>query len=167
MAKSEIGNSYQKRMVTKGYQHHCRLNGANVSSASYGSVQRQIRCQNKFLEYNIISIKIRRFLEWKEIILYNEPHPGNSVLNVLLNLSVKGCSRLYSKMKESFDHVLFNISDRWSDITGSDWSTITFSRSFIKHDSYFKDTYLKYIQFHILHKRFYTNAKLFKMGIKY
>ena len=122
--------------------------------------------KTNFLEYNIISIKIKKFLEWKEIILYNEPHPRNSVLNVLLNLSVKGCSRLYSKMKESFDHVLFNISERWSDKTGSDWGTITFSRSFIKHDSYFKDTYLKYIQFRTLHKRFYTNEKLFKMGIK-
>ena len=66
-------------------------------------------------------------MEWKEIPLYNEPYPRNSVLNVLLNLKVKGCSKLYTKMKESFDHVLYNISDRWRETTGIDWGTICFS----------------------------------------
>ena len=124
------------------------------------------RVKTNFLEYNIISIKIRKSLEWREIPLYNEPYPRNSVLNVLLNLSVKGYSRLYTKMKESFDHVLYNICDRWRETRGTDWGTICFSRSFTRHDLYTKDTYLKYIQFRTLHKRFYTSEKLFKIGTK-
>ena len=37
---------------------------------------------------------------------------------------------------------------------------------FQHHHLKYKDTYLKYTQFLTLHHRFYTNDKLFKMGIK-
>ena len=40
------------------------------------------------------------------------------------------------------------------------------STSFNLHHASYKDTHLKYIQFRTLHKCFYTNQKLFKMGIK-
>ena len=42
----------------------------------------------------------------------------------------------------------------------------SFRKSFLQHHLRYKDTYLKYIQFRTLHHRFYTNEKLFKMGIK-
>ena len=39
-------------------------------------------------------------------------------------------------------------------------------RSFNKHHLIYKDTYLKYIQFRTLYHRFFTNEKLFNIGIK-
>ena len=59
-----------------------------------------------FLEYNSICFKIRKFLEWRDIPLYCETLPRNSTINILVNLNLKGCSRLYSKIKDSNDHVL-------------------------------------------------------------
>ena len=41
--------------------------------------------------------------------------------------------------------------------------TIILGRSFMKHHAKYKDTYLKYIQFRTLHKRFYTHEKLHKI----
>ena len=43
---------------------------------------------------------------------------------------------------------------------------IDISRLFTFHHSIFKDCYLKYTQFRPLHRRFFTNEKLYKMGIK-
>ena len=37
---------------------------------------------------------------------------------------------------------------------------------FVKHQTKYKDTWLKYIQSCTLHKRFYTNERLYKKGIK-
>ena len=45
-----------------------------------------------FLEYKSITIKIKNFVEWKEIPLNAESAARNSSLNVLLNLSENGCS---------------------------------------------------------------------------
>ena len=79
--------------------------------------------KTNFSEYSSVSIKIKKVLEWKEILLYAEPAPQNSSLNVLLNLSKKGCSKLYSRMKDSFGHVVDNIVDRWKDNTDNEIET--------------------------------------------
>ena len=50
--------------------------------------------------------------------------------------------------------------------TDSNIGSFCLSKSFQYHHLHYKDTYLKYIQFRTLHHRFYTNEKLFKMGIK-
>ena len=66
-----------------------------------------------FLEYNSIIIKIKKYIKWKEMPLYEMSAPGNSSLNVLLNLSTKGVSKLYTRMKDSFSHELDNAVDKW------------------------------------------------------
>ena len=119
-----------------------------------------------FLEYNSITIKIKRFLEWKDYPEYREPYHRKSFLNILLNLSVKGSSRLHTRMKNSNSHILDNIVSSWEEKTNIEMEYISLGRSFIKHHLRYKDTFLKYIQFGTLHNRFYTNAKLYKMGIK-
>ena len=55
---------------------------------------------------------------------------------------------------------------KWSAIIDLDLDSFDLSRSFQKHYIIYKDTYLKYIQFRTLHHRFFTNERLFKMGIK-
>ena len=55
---------------------------------------------------------------------------------------------------------------KWCANTNFDFNSFDLSRSFQKHHIIYKDTYLKYIQFCTLHHRFFTNEKLFKIGIK-
>ena len=98
--------------------------------------------------------------------MYVEDAPRNSSLNVFLNQSKKGVSKLYSQMKDSFSHVLDIAVDKSSENTDLDFVSFSLSSSFQKHHIRYKDTYLKYIQFRTLHHRFFTNEKLFKMGIK-
>ena len=119
-----------------------------------------------FLEYHHFSMKIKNFLEWKDVPLYTEEAPRNSSLNIFLNQSKKGLSRIYSQMKQSNNHILETASQKWSSIVEIDLDSFELSRSFHKHHTIYKDTYLKNIQFRTLHHRFFTNEKLFKMGIK-
>ena len=118
--------------------------------------------KTNFLEYNNICFKIKKFLEWKEVPLQFETLPRNSTLNMLVNLNKKGCSRLYSKIKDSNVDILDSIVDKWSAIN---IDSMSLSRSFSKHHIHYKDTYLKYLQFRTLHHRFYTNEKLLVMGL--
>ena len=121
--------------------------------------------KTNFLEYHGICLKIKKFLEFKDVPLRFETLPRNSTLNMLVNLNTKGCSRLYSKVKNSDTHILDTLVDKWAENSDVVTDTISISRSFQKHHLNYKDTYLKYLQFRTLHHRFYTNEKLFKMGI--
>ena len=53
----------------------------------------------------------------------------------------------------------------WEDKTELVINTFSMSRSFIRN-SKIDDIYLRYIQFRTLHRRFFTNNILLKMGIK-
>ena len=122
--------------------------------------------KTNFLEYNNICHKIKRFLEWKDTPLYSETLPRNSTLNILSNMSTKGCSKLYTLIKDSNEMVLNNIVNKWTEKSELEMESISVSRSFIKHHSVYKDTHLKYIHFCTWHHRFFTNDKLFLIGIK-
>ena len=118
------------------------------------------------LEFNDICFNIRKFLEWRDYPLYCETLPRYSTINIPIKLSLKGCSRLYSKIKDSNDHVLHNIVTKCNNKTVIALETSGLGRSFTKHHINNKDTYLKYIQFRTLHYRFFINDKFFIMGIK-
>ena len=105
-------------------------------------------------------------MEWKDVPLHIEESPRNSSLNIFLNQTKKGVSRIYSQMKQSNDYILEGASNKWFSTAELNIESSDFSRSFRFHHNIYKDTYLKYIQFRTLHHRFYTNEKLFKMGIK-
>ena len=122
--------------------------------------------KTNFLDYNYVTVKIKKYIEWQDLPLHGEELPRNSSLNVFLNLSNKGVSRIYSRMKESFSHVLDNAVEIWTRNIDIDIEIFCLSKSFHYHHLKYKDTYLKYIQFRTLHHRFYTNEKLHKMGIK-
>ena len=68
--------------------------------------------KTNFLEYNGICFKIKKILEWKDVPLRFETLPRNSTLNMLVNLNTKGCSRLYSKVKNSDTHVLDTLVEK-------------------------------------------------------
>ena len=69
-------------------------------------------------------------------------------------------------IKDSDETILNKLVNKWSEKSKLEIESICISRSFIKHHTVYKDTYLNYIQFRPLHHRFYTNDKLFLMGIK-
>ena len=122
--------------------------------------------KTNFLEFNNICNKITKFLEWREIPNFSEPLPRNSTVNILLNKSIKGYSKLYTMIRDSDDSIINKLVNKWSDKSKLEIESISISRSFVKHHTVYKDTYLNYIQFRTLHHRFYTNDKLFLMGIK-
>ena len=122
--------------------------------------------KTNFLDYTYVTTKIKTYIEWQDVPLHSEELPRNSSLNMFLNLTTKGNSRMYSRMKESHTHVLDNAVEIWTRKLDVDIESFCLSKSFHYHHSNYKDTYLKYIQFRTLHHRFYTNEKLYKMGIK-
>ena len=71
--------------------------------------------KSNFLEYNNICHKIRKFLEWKDTPLYSETLPRNSTLDILLDMSTKGCSKLYTMVKNSNEVVLNNLVNQWNE----------------------------------------------------
>ena len=122
--------------------------------------------KTNFLEYHYITHRISKFIEWKDMPLYDEDQPKNGSLNIFLNQTLKGVSCMYSRMKNTSSSVLDTAVDKWCANSELDFNNFDLSRSFQKHHLIYKDTYLKYIQFRTLHHRFFTNEKLFKMGKK-
>ena len=122
--------------------------------------------KNIFLEYGKIAAILKKHFEWKEIPDCRKPYPRNSFLNTILAVDKRGVSNLYRTLQHEGNHVLGEINSKWEEKTLLSFSSIDISRSFVFHHSLYKDCYLKYMRFRTLHKRFYTNEKLFKMGIK-
>ena len=122
--------------------------------------------QINFLDFHHIKSTITDYLAWREKADLNEPIPKNSALNMLLNMDNKGCAKMYKLLKGANTHILDNIITVWNKDSEYNLCTNDLSTSFNLHHANYGDTYLKYIQFRTLHKRFYTNEKLFKMGIK-
>ena len=112
--------------------------------------------KTNFLEYHQISHKIKKFIEWRDMPLYEEDQPKNSSLNVFLNQTVKGVSKIYSQIKNTSSSVLDTAVEKWCANSELDFNSFDLSRSFQKHHLIYKDTYLKYIQFRTLHHRFFT-----------
>ena len=75
-------------------------------------------------------------------------------------------ANLYRALHQKGNQILGELSTKWEEKTLLNYSTFDISRSFLTHHTLFKDCYLKYTQFRTSHRRFYTNDKLYKMGIK-
>ena len=78
----------------------------------------------------------------------------------------KGVSNLYRTLNKKGNQIIGEIHHKWEEKTTLNFEIIDISRSFVYHNSIFKDCYLKYTRFRTLQRRFYTNDKLYKMGIK-
>ena len=103
--------------------------------------------KTNFLEYHSLISKIRKYIEWRDLPLHDEEQPVNSALNTILNLSMKGSSKLYTLLKGSSGHILDIASDRWNEKTDLNLMSFSLSQSFNYHHHRYKVTYLKYIQF--------------------
>ena len=67
--------------------------------------------KTNFLEYHALISKIRKYIEWRDLPLHEE-QPVNSALNTILNISVKGSSKLYTLLKGSSEHISDIASER-------------------------------------------------------
>ena len=61
--------------------------------------------------------------------------------------------------------IFIETSNKWNEKMNLEFTTFAIRRSFNKI-SIIEDMYLRYIQFRTLHRRFYTNNILYKIGIK-
>ena len=86
--------------------------------------------KTNFLEFNNICHKINKFLEWKELPIYSEPLPRNSSINILLNKSIKGFSKLYTMIKDSDETFLNKLVNKWSEKSKLEIESISISRYF-------------------------------------
>ena len=148
----------KKERLAETYTYFCRLLRANEGCDPYGRIYKNMKCENILLEYNSITIKIKSFLEWKDF-YHMQCWRLKQRFNISINLCDKGCSKFYTIMKDSCEHVLDNIALKvgrkyWHWNGNNRFSLGGLSWSF------------KYIQFRTLHHRFYTNEKLFKTGLK-
>ena len=119
-----------------------------------------------FLEYGKLIAVLKKHFEHKDLSGTSEPHPRNSFLSTVLSIDKKGVSNLYKILHQKGNHILQDISVKWENKTNLMLNPMDISRSFKLHNIWFKDCYLKYTQFRTLHRRFFTNDKLCKMGIK-
>ena len=83
---------------------------------------------------------------------------------MILNMVLKGCSKLYKILKDQNDYILVKITDTWSLEIDLNIGSFDLSSSFNLHHSCYNNVYLKYILFRTLHNGFYTNKTLFYNG---
>ena len=119
-----------------------------------------------FLEYGALCRVIKDYLSQKDLPMHNTTNPVNSYLNVVLSLDKKGVSNIYKIMLGNHSNILVETSDKWNENMNLNLSSFYIGRSFRKI-SIIDDTYFRYIQFRTLHRRFYTNNILHKIGTKY
>ena len=122
--------------------------------------------KTNFLEYARVCIKINEYLNWRDTPEYREPRPKNSFLNSILSVDIKVVSNMYKLILRKGNQILGELTDKWRNKTELEFSNFELQKSFHLHHTSFKDCYLKYTQFRTLHRRFFTNDKLHKMGIK-
>ena len=130
-------------------------------------IRRLVQFEDKtnFLEYGSFCIVIREYLGHKDLPFYNPIDPADSYLNILLSLDQKGVANIYKIMLGKNRNILTETSDKWNEKINLNITTFTVGRSFNKI-SIIDDIYLRYIQFRTLHRTFYTNNILHKIGIK-
>ena len=137
----------------------------NRQNMSLEDFQTTYNIQTNFLEYGAFCWKICNYMRRSVFIDGTTVYPCNSYLNVILSKDKKGVSNIYKQLLGKNDNIITNACTKWSDKISSRIDFFSMRKSFNKIQMV-DDVYLRYIQFRTLHRRFYTNDKLFKMKIK-
>ena len=156
----------RREWLNKGITMVSDLLSSNNVVISNEELEKTYSIKVNFIDYHSIKATINDYLSWKEKSLQLESFPRNSALNKLINLDNKGCAKLYKLLKGPNTHIIDNISNIWENKCDIHLATFDISTSFNLHHACHNDTYLKYIQFRTIHKRFYTNDKLKKWAKK-
>ena len=110
----------QREWITKGISTIADFLGTMNNPLTMLEFTTKYHVKTNFLEYHSLISKIRKYIEWRDLPLHEEEQPVNSAFNTILNLSVKGSSRLYAIMKDSSSHILDIAVDKWNDKTDMD-----------------------------------------------
>ena len=137
----------------------------DIKPYSLENFEEQFDLKTNFLEYGAFCRVIKDHLDQKELPMHIPLEPVNSYLNIVLSLDKKGVSNIYKIMLGKNKNILVETSNKWNEKMELSISSLSMGRSFRKI-TIIDDTYLKYIQFRTLHRRFYTNNVLHKIGIK-
>ena len=116
--------------------------------------------KTNFLEYGAFCKVIKNHLDQRELPMHIPLMPTNCTVF----LYKKGVSNIYKIMLGKNKNILVETSDKWNEKMELSISSLSMGRSF-KKILIIDDTYLRYIQFRTLHRRFYTNNVLHKIGI--
>ena len=154
-----------KSWLDSGIQTISDILEANLEPYSLNTFEERFNSKTNFLEYGAFCRIIKDFLSQKILPLENPTAPVNSYLNIVLSLDKKGVSNIYKIMLGNHNNILLETSNKWNEKMNLNLSSFSIGRSFRKI-TIIDDTYLRYIQFRTLHRRFYTNDILHKIGIK-
>ena len=69
------------------------LNPIEIGILPLEEIPLMYKSEINFIEYNSISQKIKKFLEWREEFVCTDPLPRNCAINTLLNMDKKGSSK--------------------------------------------------------------------------
>ena len=127
--------------------------------------EKKFNLKTNFLEYGSFCIKIKEYLGLKDQPMLSPIDPQNSYINILLNMDTKGVSNIYWVMLGKSNNILDEISQKWREKANLELASFLLSKSF-RFIPKIDDIYLRYIQYRTLHRRFYTNNVLCKIGIK-
>ena len=94
-----------------------------------------------------------------------EVGPVNTFLNTIINLDVKGVSKLYRIRNSGKTNILIDIATKWKNKTGEIFTNEEIEHAFIINPKSNVNMYMKYIQYRFLHYRVATKYELFKMNI--
>ena len=134
-------------------------------SPNQNDFEQKFQIQTNFLEYGAVVMKVKAFLQSREIPLYSHTTPNNCLLNIILHKDIKGVSTIYKLLLSKNNSIIENACSKWNAKVGNITEIFDFKKSFTKINM-FDDIYLRYIQFRTLHRRFFTNNISFKMRIK-
>ena len=122
--------------------------------------------KTNFLEYGGFCKKIKSFLRYKDFPHVKTTLPRNSYINIIVSKDKKGVSNLYRSLQGRHYNIIEENCNKWNVCIEVNLIPAEISKSYKRHSTLISDTYAKYIQFRTLHQRFFTNDRLFKMGIK-
>ena len=128
--------------------------------------QQKFGVKTNFLEYGRICILLKNFLRFKDFPETKSPLPSNSYLSIIVHMDKKGVSKLYKSLLGRHFEIVEEACEKWNSRANLTLTPIEISKSFKRHSSLIDDSYAKYIQFRTLHQCFFTNDRLFKIGIK-
>ena len=118
--------------------------------------------QCNVIEYNDLRIKTAKILGNLDI---NKREGPNIPLLLSLVGNEKGCSHLYKRLISRNGDILSKCAGKWSESLLEEISEVNLSQSFKKIDKDIDCTYVRYLQFRLLHRRIFTNELLYRMKI--
>ena len=94
-----------------------------------------------------------------------EVGPVNTFLNTIINLCLKGVSKLYKIRNSGKTNIITDIATKWKNKTGEEFTNDEIEQAFIINRKSNINMCMKYIQYRFIHHRVATKYELLKMNL--